>query len=143
MKPELRLVPAPTGLNAEFYAFCAAGELRFQRCAACRAWRHPPRYRCGACGSDAWEWERSTGRGRVFSYTITHQALDPAYADELPYAVLVVELDEGPRVVGNLRDLAPTDLRLDLPVEVVFERLSDAVGLTHFRPQGAPGSAPR
>jgi uncharacterized OB-fold protein len=79
----------------------------------------------------------------VFSYTITHQALDPAYADELPYAVLVVELEEGPRVVGNLRELAPADLALDLPVEVVFERLSDAVGLTHFRPQGPPATAPR
>jgi uncharacterized OB-fold protein len=143
MKPELRLVPAPAGLNAEFYAFCAAGELRFQRCGACRAWRHPPRYRCAACGSDAWEWERSSGRGRVFSYTITHQSLDPAYADELPYAVLVVELEEGPRVVGNLRDLAPADLTLDLPVEVVFERLSDTIGLTHFHPQVGPGSAPR
>jgi uncharacterized OB-fold protein len=65
---------------------------------------------------------------------VTHQPLDPAYADEAPYAVVVVELDEGPRLVGNLRGLAPADLVLDLPVEVEFERLSDAVALTHFHP---------
>jgi uncharacterized protein len=130
----MRMVPGPGGLNGEFYAFCAQGELRFQRCSDCSTWRHPPRYRCGACGSGDWTWERSSGRGRVFSWSITHQALDPAYADELPYAVVVVELDEGPRVIGNLRGLAPADLRLDLPVEVEFETVADRVALTHFHP---------
>jgi uncharacterized OB-fold protein len=134
MKHEMRLVPHPVGLNAEFYAHCAAGELRFQRCGACGTWRHPPRYRCGACGSGDWSWERSTGRGRVFSWTVTHQALDPAYGDELPYAVVVVELDEGPRLVGNLRGLAPADLELGRAVEVEFEPVADAIALTHFRP---------
>jgi uncharacterized protein len=134
VNPDLRLVPNPVGLNAQFYAHCAAGELRFQRCAACRTWRHPPRYRCGACGSAEWAWERSTGRGHVFSWTVTHQALDPAYADELPYAVVVVELDEGPRLVGNLRGLAPAGLALGLAVEVEFEPVAEGVALTHFRP---------
>jgi uncharacterized OB-fold protein len=135
VKPELRLVPRPVGLNAEFYAHCAAGELRFQRCGACGTWRHPPRYRCAGCGSSEWSWERSTGRGRVFSWTVTHRAVDPAYEDELPYAVVVVELDEGPRLVGNLRGgLTPGELRLDLPVEVEFEPVADGIALTHFRP---------
>lgn len=141
MKPEMRVVPRPVGLNAEFYAHCARGELRFQRCGACGTWRHPPRYRCGACGSADWSWERSSGAGRVFSWTVTHQALDPAYADELPYAVVVVELDEGPRLVGNLRGLAPSDLRLDLPVVVEFEPVADEVALTHFRPRSAGSSS--
>ena len=138
MKPELRLVPHPVGLNAEFYAHCAAGELRFQRCGACGTWRHPPRYRCAACGSGEWSWERSSGRGRVFSWTVTHRAVDPAYEDELPYAVVVVELDEGPRLVGNLRGgLTPAELRLELPVEVEFEPVADGIALTHFRPSRA------
>jgi uncharacterized OB-fold protein len=136
----MRIVPHPVGLNAEFYAYCAAGELRFQRCGSCGAWRHPPRYRCGACGSGDWSWERSSGRGRIFSWTVTHQLLDPAYADELPYAIVVVELDEGPRLVGNLRGLAPASLRLDLPVEVEFEAVSGTVALTHFRPANEPSS---
>jgi uncharacterized protein len=129
-----KLIPEPVGLNAEFYAFCAAGELRFQRCAACATWRHPPRARCAACGSEAATWELASGRGHVYSWTITHRPLDPAFADEVPYAVLVVEMEEGPRLVGNLRGLDPSGLRLGLPVEVVLERVSDTVALTQFRP---------
>src|SRR5581483_10986126 len=131
---DLRLVPHPVGVNAEFYAFCAAGELRFQRCDECGRWRHPPRFRCGACGSAAWSWERASGRGRLFSWALTHRAIDPAYGDELPYVVAVVELDEGPRLVGNLHGVAPADLALDLPVAAEFEPVADAVALVHFRP---------
>jgi uncharacterized OB-fold protein len=129
-----KLVPQPEGLNAEFYAHCAAGELRFQRCIACATWRHPPRALCAACGSGEWEWALASGRGAVYSWTITHRPIDPGFADELPYAVLVVEMEEGPRLVGNLRALAPSELRLGLPVEVVLERVSDTVALTQFRP---------
>ena len=129
-----KLVPQPDGLNAEFYAHCAAGELRFQRCTACATWRHPPRVRCAACGSDEYEWALATGRGQIYSWTVTHRPIDPGFADEVPYAVLVVEMEEGPRLVGNLRELAPSELSLGVSVEVVFEPVADQVALTHFRP---------
>ena len=128
-----KLVPEPVGLNAEFYAYCAGGELRFQRCTACATWRHPPRARCAVCGSDESAWELASGRGHVYTWTITHRPLDPGFADEVPYAVLVVEMEEGPRVVGNLRGIDPSMLSLGLAVEVVFERVSDTVALTQFR----------
>ncbi len=131
---DMRILPNPIGPNAEFYRWAARGELRLQRCAACGAWRHPPRHRCAACGSHDAEWERVTGRGRIFSWTITHQAFDPAFT--VPYAVVVVELDEGPRLVGNLRGLEPSDLALDLPVVAELEPVSDTVALVHFRPAG-------
>jgi uncharacterized OB-fold protein len=127
-----RLLPSTVGLNGEFYAFLAAGELRLQRCAACSTWRHPPRIRCAYCGSRAVTWERACGRGHVFSWTVTHRAVDPAFTP--PYAILVVELEEGPRLVGNLRGLEPSELALDLPVVVEIEHASDAVGLLWFRP---------
>ena len=63
-------------------------------------------------------WQPAAGTGRVFTWTVTHRAVDPAFADELPYAIVVVELDEGPRVVGNVVGIAPDELRLDLPVRV-------------------------
>ena len=68
-----------SGPNAEFYRWAARGELRLQRCADCGTWRHPPRHRCAACGSRASTWEPVSGRGRIFSWTVTHQALDPAF----------------------------------------------------------------
>jgi uncharacterized OB-fold protein len=129
-----KLVPQPVGLNAEFYAYCAAGELRFQRCTACGTWRHPPRTRCAACGSDKWEWALASGRGNVFTWTVTHRPIDPGFADEVPYAILVVEMEEGPRLVGNLRDAAASQLTLGLAVDVVFEVVAERVALTQFRP---------
>jgi uncharacterized OB-fold protein len=127
-----RLLPSPVGPNAEFYAYLGRGELRLQRCAACGAWRHPPRHRCAACGALAATWERASGRGRVFTWTVTHRPVDPAF--ETPYAVVVVELDEGPRLVGNVRGIALSDLVLDLPVAVEIEPVSEAVGLLWFSP---------
>jgi hypothetical protein len=127
-----RLIPAPVGLNAEFYAFCARGELRLQRCTSCGAWRHPPRQRCAACASTDASWELASGQARVFSWTVTHRPIDPAFTP--PYAIVIAELDEGPRLVGNLRGLEPAALALDLPVVVELERISDTVGLVWFRP---------
>ena len=127
-----RLLPTPVGPNAQFYAYLAQGELRLQRCTACGTWRHPPRHRCAHCGSHDAEWAPASGRGHVFSWTVTHRAVDPAFTP--PYAVLVVETEEGPRLVGNLRGLEPSELVLDLPVVAEIERVSDTVGLLWFRP---------
>ena len=126
-----RIVPAPVGLNAEFYAWLARGELRIQRCGACGVWRHPPRHRCAACGSSDTAWTRAGGRGRVFSWTVTHRDVDPAFTP--PYAIVVAELDEGPRLVGNLRGAPPSALEIDRPLTVEIEPYSDTVGFVWFR----------
>jgi uncharacterized OB-fold protein len=129
-----RFTPNPEGLNAEFYGFGARGELRFQRCNACATWRHPPRILCPRCGAEAWQWTASSGRGKVYTWTVTHQALLPMFADDLPYAVVVVELEEGLRLVSALRGIDPAAIELDLPVEVRFHRVSDTLGLHWFVP---------
>ena len=130
-----RFTPNPDGLTAEFYAHLAGGTLKLQRCDACRAWRHPPRILCGACGSPSWRWTAASGRGAVYSWTITHQLLVPPFADDLPYAVVVVELEEGPRLVTAVRGIAHGSLRLGLPVELRIARISDAIGLHYFVPR--------
>lgn len=81
------------------------------------------------CGSDAWEWRLTSGRGRLWSWTVTHRPFDPAFASHLPYVIAVVELQEGPRVVGNGVDLAPEDLGIGLPVRIGLDRRSDAIAL--------------
>jgi len=121
-------------LAAQFYAECAEGRLAFQRCRACRTWRHLPRHICASCGSPAWEWAASSGRGRLFSWTVTHQAPFPLFQEATPYAVAVIEMEEGVRLVAALRGLSPERLALDLPVVVEFERVSDAAAVPVFRP---------
>ena len=130
-------VPRPEGLDAEFYRHCAAGRLCFQRCRGCQVYRHVPRRRCGPCGSPDWEWSASGGVGRVFSWTVTHQALHPAFASEVPYAVAVVELEEGVRMAAGLRDIDPGAIELDLPVEVRFEPVGEDLALPYFRPRAS------
>jgi uncharacterized OB-fold protein len=127
----MRMIPDPVGPDAEFYAHLATGTLHLCRCAACGRWRHPPRLRCPACGSSDARWEPASGRGRVYSWTVTHQAIDPAFTP--PYAIVVVELEEGPRLVGNLVGADPSELALDRPVRVEVETVSERVGLVQFR----------
>ena len=121
-------------LAAQFYAECARGRLVFQRCRDCRVWRHLPRHTCASCGSAAWDWSASGGRGRLFSWTITHQAPFPPFAAATPYAVVVVEMEEGVRLVSGLRGLPLEKLALDLPVVVDFERVSENAAVPLFRP---------
>ena len=131
-----RALPEPDDdLVAAFWENCARGELRFQKCSECGTWRHLPRLSCASCLSPKWTWELSSGRGKVYSWTITHQKLMRDFPDPVPYAVLVVELEEGVRMVSGLRDLAPKDLVIDLPVEVVFERVDEEWSLPLFRPR--------
>lgn len=130
------------GTGDEFYAWCARGELRIRRCGACREWCHVPRLICPSCASAQWAWERVKGTGRVYSYTVVHRAMHPAFMGSVPYAVLVVELDEGPRVVSGLVDCAVADIAMEMPVEVVFQaddRMGERV-LPLFRPRA--GTAP-
>lgn len=129
-----RPIPQPEEMNAEFYAHCAAGRLAIQRCNDCQAWRHLPRYMCAECGSARWSWQNVSGAGRLYSWTVTHRAMHPAFAADVPYVVAIVELEEGPRLVAPLRGIAGGDLHLDRALRVDFERLSDAISLPVFRP---------
>jgi uncharacterized OB-fold protein len=121
------------GPAAEFYKFCKAHELRFQRCTDCAEWRHIPRDMCAKCGSFNFEWTRSSGRGTVFSWTVAVQSFVPQLAPLVPYAPAVIELEEGVRMVSWVTDVKPDELALGIPVEVVFDDLTPEVTLPKFR----------
>lgn len=120
------------GSGDEFYAWCAAGELRLRRCNRCREWCHVPRVICPSCAAGDWAWEPVSGRGRIFSWTVVHRAMHPDFVDKVPFAVVVVELHEGPRLVSQLVDCPLEELSMEMPVEVVFERSGERI-LPKFR----------
>lgn len=126
--------PRPTPETQPFWDGCAAGELRLQRCASCDAHYFPPRPFCPDCLSDDVTWEPVSGRGTLHTYVINHR---PAPGFEAPYAIAVVQLDEGPRMMSNIVgvDQTPEALVLDMPLEVTFEERGD-VQLPLFRPAG-------
>ena len=99
---------------------------------SCSAWRHVPRELCAECGSWDWEWQRSSGKGEVFSYTVVERALHPAFAESVPYAPTVVELEEGVRLLTEVTDVAPADLEIGMRVEVTFDAVTDEITLPRF-----------
>ncbi len=120
----MKMVPDPDGRNADFYRLAASGRLHLQRCPSCQHYYHPPRYLCRECGSSELEFVPSEGRGRIFSWTVTHRPVDPGWAEEIPYATVVVAMEEGVRVVGALNG-DPGALELDLPVTAEIDPVSD------------------
>jgi uncharacterized OB-fold protein len=128
-----RPLPQLTGLAGEFYGFCKVRELRFQRCVDCSAWRHVPRERCGECGSADFRWERSSGRGRVYTWTVANRSMHPAFPSDASVAPVVVEMEEGVRLVSALENCPPGELAIGMPVEVVYEDVTETVTLPKFR----------
>ncbi len=131
-----RSIPQPSPETQHFWDGTQAGELRLQRCDACENTYFPPRPFCPGCGSREVSVFAASGRGRLYSYVINHRR-HPAF--DGPYAIAVVELEEGPRMMTNIveTEQTPEALELDMPVEVVFEQLSDKIHLPLFRPAGA------
>lgn len=128
-KPE----PSMDGMTKEFYSFCQKGELRFQKCSGCGNWRHVPRLMCAECGSWEWEWARSCGKGKLFTWTVVERPMHPGFANDLPYAPAMIELVEGVRMISWVIDCPPDQLVRGMPVEVVFQRVSEDLTLPKFR----------
>ncbi|MFN0029829.1 MAG: Zn-ribbon domain-containing OB-fold protein [Acidimicrobiales bacterium] len=120
-----KYVPETEGLNQEFFVHCVSGTLHLQRCSDCGTFRHPPRYYCQKCFSNQWSWEPSPGLGTVASWVTSHFTVDRGWVDELPYTTVVVELAEGPRLVGAARGLDEQTISLGLPVRLVGEAKRD------------------
>lgn len=137
MSSERKYVKALPRVDEEskgFWEACQRHELYVQRCAACGTLRHYPRALCPSCLSDAVEWLRCSGRGTVYTFTVTYQNQAAGFRDELPYVLAYVELAEGVRMLTNIVGCAPDAVRIGMPVEVVFDDGTPAVTLAKFRP---------
>jgi uncharacterized OB-fold protein len=133
------ILPTITDLNRPFWGAAAEGRLELQRCSACGHLRYPISTACPVCLAPEVEWVAVSGRGTVLSFTRFHRAYHPAWEDRVRYVVLLVQLEEGPRLFSLLvgDDAA---LRVDDPLEIAFEPdPSGSVTLPVFRrADGAP-----
>lgn len=117
--------------TAYFWEGAAAGELRIQRCNACGALRHPPGPMCPDCGAADRGHVIASGHGRVHSFVVHHAPAIPGKT--LPLVVAVVETDEGVRMIGELRGVAPDEVAIDQTVHVDFERIDADLTLPVWR----------
>ena len=99
-----------------------------------------PRESCAACGSFNWSWERSSGKGQVFSWTVIHRALHPGFTPDVPYATVIIEMAEGVRMVSHVLDLQSRAASRRAPGDVVFDDVTPEVTLPKFHPLPQPGA---
>jgi len=120
--------------NRWFWEACARHELVLQKCATCGTIRYYPRALCPSCLSSETRYLRASGRGTVYTFTVTYQNQAPGFRDELPYVMAYVELEEGPRILTNIVNTPPDAVAIGMPVEVAFETVEDDLVLHYFRP---------
>ncbi len=99
----------------------AEKKLLIQRCLGCEELRHPPGPMCPSCHSLEWDTIESSGHGEIYSYVTFHHPPIPPF--EYPNVIVLVELDEGTRVVSNLPGVAPDDVKVGQSVQAFYADL--------------------
>ena len=128
-----RPLPNLDEVSTEYWAAGARGELRVQECGSCGHRQFYPRLLCTKCGKTP-GWLTCSGRGVIHTFTVIRQNHAKPFRNELPYVVAMVELEEGPRMMGNVLDCPVEDVRIGMPVQVVFEAADEGVGVPFWRP---------
>jgi hypothetical protein len=117
-----------------FWEGCRQHRFLIQRCRECGGFQHYPRGVCARCWSDSLEWREASGRGRVYTFTVTHRTQARGFKEEVPYVVAYVELEEGVQVLTNLVECDSEEVGVGMPVVVTFEDVSAEVSIPRFRP---------
>ena len=106
-------------------------------CKVCGAWYWPP----ASCRNhpnepymENMEWKQASGKGKVFTYTIPYWAFHPGFKDEVPYIYALIEMEEGPLFPSNVIDCDPSEIKVGLPVEIIFEDVDGEFTLPKFKP---------
>ena len=128
-------LPVITEENRPFWEGCQQEKFLLQYCESCQRYQFYPRLYCMQCGFEGLRWKEVSGHGVIYSYTIIHQNRSPEFMPDVPYNVAIVQLEEGPRMLSSIVDIAPAELHVDLPVSVVFEKVTDTISLPRFRPR--------
>lgn len=128
-----RPLPTPTEDSKPFWEGCNRQELLLQKCADCGYYRFPPSILCPKCMSTNHQWTKASGKAKVFTWEVTHQAFYPAF--DTPFNVAIVDLEEGPRMHTNIVGCKNEDIYAGMPLELIFEKVEDKDWyLPNFKP---------
>jgi len=133
--PDSMPPPLADAITVPFWEAAAEHRLVVQRCSDCEHTRHPPAPLCPECRSLESDWKELSGRGEVYTYTTVYR---PIAADQqLPFVIAVIALEDsgGLRMMSNIVDASPGDVEIGMPVEVVWEDMSDELTIPRFRPR--------
>jgi uncharacterized OB-fold protein len=130
-KPLPRITPD----NKPFWEGLRQRRLVLPYCLNCQRPHLPPGPVCPWCFTERIEWRPASGGGKISTWTVVHKAWFPAFAAEIPYNVVQVELEEGPRLTASMRGLPNENLRVGLPVVIEFDEVTSEITLPRFRPR--------
>jgi hypothetical protein len=131
LHPDTPLPDVDDPIAAPFWEYCRSHELRLQRSRSSGRFIFPPRPHYAG----DYDWVPVSGRGRLFSFVVVRPPFLPAFEHKVPFVIALVELEEGPRLVGNILDCPIEAVRTGMPLEVTFEDLTDRVTLPQWRPR--------
>lgn len=129
-----RPVPSPTNISLPFWNACKEHRLTLQKCGNCGQHTFFPAYVCPHCFADALQWVPASGKGTVYSTTVVERGAGPAFEEESPFTVALIELDEGPIMMSNIVGAEPYATRIGDRVEVDFRQVAEDTVLPVFRP---------
>jgi uncharacterized OB-fold protein len=121
--------------TAPFWKGINDGKLMLQRCKSCGGCQFYPRAHCAACWSRDLAWEQMSGRGTVHTFSVVHRAINRAFEGLVPYIVILVDLDEGPRLTSHLVGSAPDAVHIGMRVKLRCARLVGETILPLFEPE--------
>jgi uncharacterized OB-fold protein len=139
MSSYVKPLPVPDDVTRPYWESLKQHQMKIQRCPACNLAIFYPRGLCPQCWSSDLVWEPVSGRGTVHALAIVHANRAPGFADEVPYVVALVELDEGVRLMSNVVDVQPDPehVTVGMPVELVYDDVTEEITLPKFRPRRA------
>lgn len=129
-------LPTVAGETKAFWDSCRRGQLVIQYCDGCDEYQWYPRGICADCWGESVRWVQSSGRGTVWTYTVTYQNRTPGFAEMVPYVLALVELEEGVRMFTNIIDCNPRDVHIGMAVEVTFQTATPQLTIPYFKPAG-------
>jgi uncharacterized OB-fold protein len=127
-------VPVPSIESKPYWNALRDHRLLMPHCDDCGHSWFPPSLLCPACNSSKIGWKQSSGRGTVFSFVVFHRVYHPGYEGEVPYAVGLIELEEGPRIVSNVIGLPTDQIACGMPVKIVYDDIVENVTIPKFEP---------
>ena len=127
-------LPSVVGETKPYWDSCRRGDLVIQKCDDCNKYQFYPRGICSNCWSNNIQWVKSTGRGTIWTYTVTYQNRTLGFAQDVPYILALVELDEGVKMFTNIVECETSNVQIGMPVEVTFVQASNQISVPYFRP---------
>lgn len=130
----LKPVPPIHPWTAPFWQAARENKLMIQKCSSCQRHIFYPRLSCPFCFSDQVTWVESAGKGKVYTFSVAQNNAPSAFLSDMPFVIAIVRLDEGVQMMTNIVGCDPAQVRCEMPVTVVFEKLNDEITLPKFKP---------